>query len=371
VRDPFNAMMPYPAVAVASGSGPLSGKRLAVKDIFDVAGYRTSCGNPVRLAQSPVATTSATAVARLLDAGAEFIGKAQTDELAWSIIGRNPHFGPTINPAAPAEIALGSDTGGSVRAPASFCGTWGLRPSWGRVPLDGCMPLVPSFDTPGLFACDGATLALAASAMLGPDTAELSDAVPRAATDMLDNCTADARAALAPIASEMTQGETALFAASPQVLHDCFDVLQSREVVASQGPWIEATNPPLGELVRPRYDAALTFSAAQEDAARADRLRLTDAIKARMEGAAVVAPVVHDIAIHADAGAAAHLAFGPKARCLLAVAGIAGLPQVVFPAATVEGAPLGLSLIGPQGTDLALIAMAVNLFDEHLQKGLK
>ncbi|WP_281354819.1 amidase family protein [Chelativorans alearense] len=115
------------------------------------------------------------AIQRVFDAGARFVGKTHTDELAWSLYGMNPHFGTPVNPAAPdripggsssgsavaagiADIGIGTDTGGSVRAPASFCGIWGLRPTHGRIPLKGCMELAASLDTCGFFARDAATM---------------------------------------------------------------------------------------------------------------------------------------------------------------------------------------------------------------------
>jgi amidase len=112
-------------------------------------------------------------VQKLLDAGARFIGRTQTDELTFSLMGQNAHFPEPVNPAAPdrvtggsssgsaaavagglADIALGSDTGGSIRAPASFCGLIGLRTTHGAITLEGAMPLAPSLDTFGWFARD-------------------------------------------------------------------------------------------------------------------------------------------------------------------------------------------------------------------------
>src|SRR6218665_673770 len=193
--DPVRAFMPYPAVAVENASeGPLSGLTLAVKDLFDVKGYRTGCGCPTKLAESEVKTVTAPAVQRLLDAGARFVGKTHTDELAWSMYGMNAHFGTPVNVAAPdripggsssgsaaavaaglADIALGTDTGGSVRAPASFCGLWGLRPTHGRISLEGCMELCASFDTAGFFARDAGTLALTGAVLLDDDTVALPE----------------------------------------------------------------------------------------------------------------------------------------------------------------------------------------------------
>lgn len=378
--DQFRAFLPYPRVELPHGSGPLSGLRLAVKDLFDVAGYPTSCGNPIKLAASGIKAETAPAVTRLLAAGAEFAGKVQTDELAWSLIGRNPHFGPVINPAAPdrvtggsssgsaaavagglADIALGTDTGGSVRAPASFCGIWGLRPTWGRVPLDLCMPLVPSFDTCGLLARDGPTLLKASEVLLAADSAALEDGPPRLASDMLDLVLPAAREALSPMVESMSVGTVALYVAHPQVMHDCFDMIQSREVVATHGDWIARAEPPLGEFIRDRYARAQTVRAEDETMWRTRRRDLSTALIERLASGPVLAPVVHDAPIRADAGAEAQLAFAAEARKLLCVAGIAGLPQVVFPAARINGAPLGLSLIGPPGTDLALIALATSL----------
>jgi len=380
--DRLNAFMPYPPVAVAhAAAGPLSGLTLAVKDIFDIAGHRTGCGSPVRLAESAVAARSAPAAQALLDAGARFVGKTQTDELAWSLTGLNPHFGAPVNPAAPdritggsssgsaaavagglCDIALGTDTGGSVRAPASFCGIWGFRPTWGRVSLEGVMPLVPSFDTAGLFARDGATLLRAARVLLGEDAAPLRrDETPRVAADMLARLGPQARAALAPALARLGGAPVDVFAPDAESLHDCFDVLQAREAVATHGDWIEARKPPLSPLVRMRYDLATRVTAAAEAQARAARVAATLALDAVLAGGAVLAPVVHDAAFRRDADADAAFAFSAAARRLLCVAGIAGLPQVVFPAATVDGAPIGLSLIGPRGTDCALIAMAARL----------
>ncbi|MDH3196442.1 MAG: amidase family protein, partial [Hyphomicrobiales bacterium] len=140
--DPVNAFVDYDAIAVPSAtSGALAGLSVAVKDIFDVAGYPTGCGSPVKRAESPVHTASAPIVQRVLDAGAAFIGKTHTDELAFSLNGQNMHTGTPVNVRAPGRIpggsssgsaaataaglcdfAIGSDTGGSVRAPASYCG---------------------------------------------------------------------------------------------------------------------------------------------------------------------------------------------------------------------------------------------------------
>ncbi|MGD1879287.1 MAG: amidase family protein, partial [Kiloniellaceae bacterium] len=154
-----------------AGDGPLAGLTFGAKDLFDVAGHRTGCGNPTWAATHEPATAHARAVALCLDAGADLRGKTHTDELAYSLMGANAHYGTPVNPAAPdrlpggsssgsaaavaaglVDFALGSDTGGSVRLPASFCGLYGLRPTHGRIDVSGMVPLAPSFDAVGWFA---------------------------------------------------------------------------------------------------------------------------------------------------------------------------------------------------------------------------
>ena len=188
--DPALAFMPYPPVAVHhAAEGPLSGLSFGVKDLFDVAGYPTSGGSPVVLAMSGPKQHSAPVVEQLLAAGARCVGKTVTDEFAFSLNGNNAHFGAPINGAAPERIsggsssgsaaavsgglcdfALGTDTGGSVRGPASHCGLFGLRPTHGRISLEGCQALAPSLDSCGWFTRSSAEFVRVASVLLGPDT---------------------------------------------------------------------------------------------------------------------------------------------------------------------------------------------------------
>src|SRR5690606_37246293 len=185
VTDPFVPWIPRQEPDVAL-TGPLAGLRLAVKDLFDVAGMPTGAGNPRWLETHEAPDADAEAVARLRAAGASLVGKTITDELAWSLNGSNAHYGTPDNPAAPgrlpggsssgsasavasglADIGLGTDTGGSIRVPASYCGLFGLRPTHGRVPLEGAVPLAASFDTAGVFTRDAATLRKASETLLG------------------------------------------------------------------------------------------------------------------------------------------------------------------------------------------------------------
>src|SRR5499425_2316532 len=184
--DDVNAFVPGPRVRIEGRpGGPLSGLNFAAKDLFDVAGHPTGGGNPDWARSNPVPTRHAWAVQRLLDAGATLIGKTITDEVSLGILGENPFDGTPLNPAAPdrvpggsssgsasavaqslCDVALGTDTGGSVRVPASFCGLYGIRPTHGRLDLTGMLPQAPSSDTTGWFARDSVTFARVSEVLL-------------------------------------------------------------------------------------------------------------------------------------------------------------------------------------------------------------
>src|SRR6266436_167873 len=168
-----------------TGSGPLDGLRFGVKDTIDVAGFKTGCGNPTWRDSHPAAVVHAVCVEQLCRAGARCVGKTISDELALSLLGINRFFGTPLNPRAPervpggsssgsasavagglVDVALGSDTGGSVRVPASFCGLYGLRPTHGRIPLDGLLLQAPSYDTIGWFARDADLFARVGAVLL-------------------------------------------------------------------------------------------------------------------------------------------------------------------------------------------------------------
>ena len=177
--DTVGAFVPGPRLERRPlGSGRLSGLGFAVKDLFDVAGSITTYGNPDWASTHAAASATAPVVTALLQAGARLDGKTKTVELAYGLTGENVWHGTPVNPRAPdrfpggsscgsaaavaaglVDFALGSDTGGSVRIPASYCGLFGIRPSHGAVSLAGACPLAPSFDTCGWFTRSAALLA--------------------------------------------------------------------------------------------------------------------------------------------------------------------------------------------------------------------
>src|SRR6266849_10954809 len=187
MADDIGAFVPGQQFRIAGrAGGPRCGLSFAAKDLFDVAFYPTGGGNPDWGRAHPVPTRHAWAVETLLAAGADLIGKTITDEVSLGILGENPFEGTPRNPRAPGRVpggssagsaaavaagicdtALGTDTGGSVRVPASFCGLYGIRPTHGRLDVSGMLQQAPSSDTTGWFARDLATFAKVASVMLG------------------------------------------------------------------------------------------------------------------------------------------------------------------------------------------------------------
>jgi amidase len=386
--DPVNAFLNYDAVAVASAaSGPLTGLSVAVKDIFDVAGYPTGCGNPVKRAQSPVHAQNAPIVQRVLDAGAVFVGKTHTDELAFSLNGQNMHTGTPVNIRAPGRIpggsssgsaaataaglcdfAIGSDTGGSVRAPASYCGLFGIRPSHGRLPLERVMPLAPSFDVPGYFADDAAVFARVAPAFLGPDEKSLLLRRVRRANDAFAMLMGEGEAqALAPaerLVADRFGGAEGVTVA-PDGLDNwywTFRHLQSLEAWQAHGAWIEQHDPEMTPGVRERFEFGKTVSADDEARAAAARWAIRERVDGLVgEDGVLMLPSVPSIAPLCDIGGEALQAFRERALAILCISGLSSLPQVNMPLATFEGCPLGISLIGPRGSDLALVELAVEI----------
>lgn len=386
--DPARAFLPYPPVPVPHApSGPLTGLTFAVKDLFDVAGYPTGGGSPHVLAMSGIKTRTAPTIQRLLDAGARFVGKTHTDELAFSLNGKNAHFGTPVNGAAPDRIpggsssgsasavsnklcdfAIGSDTGGSVRGPASHCGLFGLRPTHGRISLEACLDLAPVFDSCGYFSRDRETFVRVGEVLLRDDPAPLPER-PRLllAADAFAMLDTDVRGALAtPVkAIEEVLGAATLVEAAGEgfePLYWAFRYIQSREAWAVRGAMIERYKPPLGPGVAERFAFAKSVTDAQVAEAEATRARFRERF-AKLLGpdGVMLLPTMPDIAPLLAESEESLNDYRNRALNLLCLAGLAGCPQMSLPLASRAGAPLGLSLIGPAGSDLSLVRLGARL----------
>ena len=385
INDTAHAFLPYPDAPVEhAATGLLTGLCFAVKDLFDVAGYPTGGGQPFVLAMSGIKTRTAPAVQQLLDAGARFIGKTVTDELAFSMNGNNAHFGAPRNGAAPGRIAggsssgsasavssnlcdfaLGTDTGGSVRAPANHCGLYGIRPTHGRISLSGVLDLAPSLDTCGYFARDVQTFGRVSSVLLGADTAPLPDKIrllkPSDLWALLDADVLAAQAAsLALVEAALGKTQTTQVVLDDlDTLYWRFRFLQGREAWMVNGPLIERFCPPLGPGIAERFDWSRQVTDAQFALANSYRARfkkhLADVLGT---DGVLVLPTVPDIAPLCSDNGDALESYRNRSIQMLCVAGLSGFPQLTMPLGQRLGAPLGLSLLGPSGSDLSLVSLA-------------
>ena len=386
--DPSLGYMPYADVPLAHApTGPLAGLTFAVKDLFDVAGMPTSGGNPLLLARLGMRSQTAPAVQRLLDAGARFTGKTITDELAFSLNGQNAHFGSPINGAAPERItggsssgsaavvswglcdtALGTDTGGSVRGPASHCGLFGLRPTHGRIPLAGAVDLAPSFDTCGFFARDGLTFTRVADALLPADEVVLDSPECLVPPDLWALAEDDARSVLA---AGWARAQTALGLSAnptPAVLDSLdamfwsFRYIQGHEAWKTHGGFISRFKPPLWPGVAERFAWSSTVSDAQFAEAVAFRARFRTHLAGLLGSSRVlVLPTMPNVAPLRSTPESSLEDYRNRALRLLCLGGLSGFPQVSVPGLRLGGAPIGLSVLGPAGSDRSLVRLAARL----------
>ena len=346
MTSPF---VPGPSLRIAGApGGPLAGLTFAAKDLFDVAGHPTGGGNPAWPRRRAVPTRHAWAVQRLLDAGATLIGKTVTDEVSLGILGENPFEGTPLNPAAPEHVpggsssgsasavaqglcdtALGTDTGGSVRVPASFCGLYGIRPTHGRLDLTGMMAQAPGSDTTGWFARDAET-----AAALRPMVRALSELVGYVREDLL----------APPGLSVWSRTQR---------------TLQSYESWLTFRDWLDRDNPRLQFSVARGLVAASAIPESERQWAalmRAEaRARLAWLVP---PGAVLCLPTTPFPAPRKGLPLTTLDPLRARMSCLTSPGGLTGVPQVSLPGTTVDGRPVGLSIVGAPGSDGALVAVA-------------
>ena len=388
MSDPLNAFCAdSDAYLAGAGDGSLAGLTFAAKDIFDVVGHVTGCGNPHWKATHGPAESTAWVVQTLVDAGATMTGKTITDELTRGIFGENMHYGTPRNPRASGRVpggsssgsasavagklvdfALGSDTGGSVRVPASFCGLYGLRPTHGRIPLDGMLLQAPSYDTIGWFARDAETFARVGAVILPPAAATTRPRRLVIAEDAFELAEPAAGAALESAVDAVAAAfdSRAIERLSPSSLEEWSghqQILQSREAWESIRDWLDAVNPTMSFEVSDRYVTARAVTDEQVAQAQAGR----DAIVARMnevfqDGETVIClPTTIGPAPPLGQAVSARHALRLRNSALTSIAGNTGQPQISLPLCEVDGLPIGISLLGDYGADERLIALAVEI----------
>lgn len=385
--DDIHAFVPGPRVHIEGRpGGALAGLTFAAKDLFDVAGYPTGGGNPDWPKYYPVPTRHSWAVERLLDAGATLIGKTITDEVSLGIVGENAFYGTPVNVKAPGRVpggsssgsaaavaagicdtAIGTDTGGSVRVPSSFCGLYGIRPTHGRIDVTGMLPQAPSSDTTGWFARDAATFARVSSVMLG-------EAIPSAlpnrlivAADAFAFADPEVAAALHP----MLETLKALLGNSHEEVMAPGGIVQwaraQRTIQPSEAwitfkDWVERCNPRLAYSVARNIYTGSQIPEADRHWAELVRREARGRMRYLLpSGTILCLPTTPFPAPKRGQPLSVASVERDRILCLCAHGGLTGVPQVSIPGATVDGLPIGLSIVGGYGTDAALVAVAQEL----------
>jgi len=374
------------APLAGAAAGPLAGLTGVVKDMYDIAGERTGAGNPDWLARQQPAARNAAAIQRLLDAGATITGKTICDEFFYSVAGMNAHYGTPPNVRAPGRIpggsssgsaaaaaagacdfSLGSDTGGSVRIPASLCGLYGIRTTLGRVGLDGAMAMSPTFDTVGWFAPGPGVFRSVGTALLGG--ARTDAAIGQVV--IADDAFAEADAAVVALLRDAL-GKMVDVLPTPshaRVAPDGLDpwreavrLIQAHEIWQIYGRFVAEKRPRFGPGVADRMAIAASITTDQADAARATHAAARDHLGALIRPGTVVAlPSAPCIAPLIDTAAGELESYRLRVMRLTCIAGLGGLPQVSIPIGTIDGCPVGLSFIAWAGGDEALLDLAVKL----------
>jgi amidase len=386
--DPLGAFCRSNHVALKGASdGLLAGLSFAAKDVFDIAGARTGYGHPTWLETHPPAETTAEAVRSVLGAGAKLVGRTISDELCYSLSGENFHFGTPTNPKAPdripggsssgsaaavagglADFALGTDCGGSVRVPASYCGIFGMRPTHGRVSLDGVFPFAKSFDCAGWFARGPDVLMRVGRVLLGERIPPSPFRRLLVADDAFERADAAVREAFAPAiaALERSVGRARRITLSRSGLETWFEtfrVIQAFEIWHSFGKWVETEQPRFGPGVRERLEIAASVTEEQAAEARSRRREIIGELETAIKpGDVICLPTTPRAApLRGSPLTEIEIVQRQQAMALLCTAGLGGLPQISLPVADVAGAPVGLSIIARRGADIDLLGLAAEI----------
>ena len=382
--DPYGAFCKdSDAYLEGASEGPLAGLTFAAKDIFDIAGHVTGGGNPDWKAAQPPAAKTAPHVARLVEAGATMVGKTITDEITRGILGENAHYGTPINPRAPGRVAggsssgsasavagglvdfaLGSDTGGSVRVPASFCGLYGMRTTHGRLSLDGMLPQAESYDTVGWFARDAALFGRVADVMFGTDLVDKTPIrmiVAEDAFEVADEAVVDVlQKPIETVGNRI--GNVEKDRLSPNGFDEWRQIqqtLQSREAWETVCDWVDRCNP------RFAYDVAMRLAGAAEitDEIVSAMCAQRDAVRAHMAeiltpGTVICLPTTPFPAPEAGLPQSQMWERRQRIITLTCLGGMLGAPQINLPLAELNGLPVGLSFLGLPGSDELLAGFA-------------
>ncbi|MGX9417846.1 amidase [Vibrio sp. RC27] len=378
-----------PLTITETGCGCLSGMTFVFKDLFDVEGYKTGAGNPVWLSTHEEAKSTSPLIEKLLQQGAFCCGRVQSDELAYSLNGQNIHYGTPINPAAPecipggsssgsavavangdSDVSIGTDTGGSVRVPASYCGLFGLRPTLGGLDLSNCFELAKSFDTAGIFTRDLASMSKVWSTL---SSTEFEG--KKANVVYLDNQCAQVltQERSSRLHQWCKQADISLihgdFLAdngwSLEELSLLFRTIQGFEIIEKHGSWLELNGRSLDPAIMARVIWAKSITREQYVQAQKKQSDFKKVLNRQMKqlGSLWIIPTTPSGPPSLDQTEEELAEYRSHLMGLTSIAGLSGLPQLHLPMKALNEGPCGVSVLGGANSENSLIVTGEALIE--------
>ena len=384
-KEQVRANVPHDLAAPINGTdtGSLTGLTFMVKDLFEVKGHKTGNGSPDFLKHNKESTKTAPLIQKLLDSGASLTGMTICDEFFYSLTGINAHYGSPLNVRATGRMAggsssgsaasvaaslcdfsIGSDTGGSVRVPAAFCGLFGIRPTHGEIELTGATAMAPSFDTPGWFAREVDLLEKIGDVLLPDLEEDISKTKLHIATDAFNQATDEVMVELFSVCERLEDKmpfNKSIIINNDDYLkwREAFRIIQAYEIKSTTLKWVKAYQPNLGPGIKERFEMADKIN--EEEYQNAEKIR--QSVCNRMDEilgensvfliptAPVIAPLISTPANELET-------FRQNTMALTCISGLTGVPQITMPVSEYSGCPIGLSIIGKRRTDKMLLKLA-------------
>ena len=382
-----------PSNLAATAEGVLSKLTFVFKDLFDVKSYATGAGNPAWLTSHQPAQQTASVIKKLLAQGANCVGRVQTDELAYSLNGQNIHYGTPVNPLAPgclpggsssgsavavangeADFSIGTDTGGSVRVPASYCGLFGLRPTLGKLALDNTFELAKSFDTAGVFSKDLTMLSNVFNVL-----AEQKQQGQKATTLYLDNTLANQLSPQRLSGLKHWCEEANIELLSCNLLADTeqtldglsllFRTIQGFEIIEGHDAWLKEHGDSLDPSIMQRVMWARSITQQQYVEAKAQQQRFQQKLMSlfnEMHGLWILPTTPSGppaLTMEGDELAE----YRSQLMGLTSIAGLAGFPQLHLPMQGLTEGPCGFSLMSIADKEADLIETGLSLWQGEQQ----
>mgnify|MGYP001450977369 FL=1 len=358
--------------------GLLSNLNFVLKDMCDVKNLKTSCGNPDFFKKCDFANDYAPFLKDLLNEGPVLKGITVCDEFFYSLIGENGHYGTPTNLNAPScvpggsssgsaaalttdlyDFSIGSDTGGSVRIPASFCGLIGMRPTHNRINTKGVYPMAPSFDTVGWFANNPEIFQKVGNVLLNNiERSNVDFKQYVVAEDLLELCDAEVQDNFNNYINVNIPNinKTRLSTNTKAIIADNFRILQGAEVKENIIPWIEKNKPNISPEIRSRIDMASKITDIEVNRALIFRKTLIDEIeKSLPEGTIAVFPTSPFSAPKSGQDDESLGSFRKRLMELTSIAGMTSRPQITIPRLKDKSGPVGISLLGWKYSDEILL----------------